>query len=62
MVPGEATREEISELPVVQIAAETGVWQGGMRRTFSAAHKGYFRQIQSEDLYTACVKVRKTAQ
>lgn len=35
MVPGDATGEEISELPVVQIPAETGVWQREWRQTFS---------------------------
>lgn len=50
MVPGDATGEEISELPVEQITAERGVWQGEWRQNFQL----------SEDLYTACVKVRST--
>lgn len=61
MVPGDATGEEISELPAVQIPAETGVWQEEWKQTFSAVCKGYFRQTQREGLCTACGKVRKTA-
>lgn len=61
MVPGGATGEEISELPAVQIPAETGVWQEGWKQTFSAMCMGYFRQTQRKGLYTACVQVRKTA-
>lgn len=34
MVPSDATGEEISELPAVQIPAETGVWQREWRQTF----------------------------
>lgn len=34
MVPGDATREEISEIPVVQIPAETRVWHKGLEANF----------------------------
>ncbi len=61
MVPGDATGEEISELPAVQIPAESRVWQKEWKQTFSAVCMGYFRQTQREGLYSACVKVRKTA-
>lgn len=60
MVPGDATGDDISELTAVQIPAETDVWQGEWRQTFSAVCMGYFRQTQREGLYTACVKVRTT--
>lgn len=50
MVPGDATGEEYSELPVVQIPAETGVWQREWRQTFS------IKAILDRHRETACAQ------
>lgn len=43
MVPGDATGEEISNFPAVQIPVETGVWHRVMEANSECM--GYFRQM-----------------
>lgn len=58
MVPGDATEEEISELPAVRIPAETGLARG-MEANFHSCVQGVILDKHREK--RACVKVRETA-